>query len=170
MPASETWAELRVQLVATLYSRCVEPARLDNVLFKRLPARDVVRLRHRLGILTVWDPRRPRGRYRLTLSNADERFVAKTLMSVSLGCNGGWADAFYAESETFATGDWTSLFDLPYGSWADPDPADLEDTKLPKKGTFVFTWGADDDGTGATFLDAVGAGRAPVEEPILRVG
>ena len=135
MPDGDVWAEARVALIATLYARIVDPAALGPRLLAKLKPRDLARLRHRLGILTLWDPRRPEGPYRLTLSNADERLVAKTLFSISTGTNGGWVDAVFRPSETFAAADdWSSLYDLPSGASRGGEP---KRGRVGRRGGFV---------------------------------
>ena len=47
----------------------------------------------------------------------------------------------------------------PEGEWAEMDPADMTETKLPTQGTLTFSATADPGPSGESFLDLVGCGR-----------
>ena len=84
MPSGDAWAEIRIKLLVILFSRVVDVedfcARCND-----LPLSDALRLRHRLGILTVWDPRISLKSGVLRLSRKDDRLVAKTILALAGG-------------------------------------------------------------------------------------
>ena len=47
----------------------------------------------------------------------------------------------------------------PENEWAEMDPADMSETKLPTAGTLTFSATADPGPSGESFLDLVGCGR-----------
>ena len=123
-----------------------------------LPLSDALRLRHRLGILNVWDPRQPLKSGVLRLSRKDDRLVAKTILALA---GGGSAPAFtngqFREAEDpMILGGWAPP---PENEWAEMDPADMSETKLPTQGTLTFSASADPGPSGESFLDLVGCGR-----------
>ena len=87
MPPGDAWAEIRIKLLVILFSRVVDVedfcARCND-----LPLTDALRLRHRLGILNLWDPRQPLKSGVLRLSRKDDRLVAKTILALAGGGSG----------------------------------------------------------------------------------
>jgi hypothetical protein len=157
LPSGDVWAEIRIKLLVILFSRIVDVAdfcaRCND-----LPLTDALRLRHRLGILTVWDPRQPLKSGVLRLSRKDVRLVAKTILALA---GGGSAPAFangqFREAEDpMVLGGWAPPRE---GEWAEMDPADMSETKLPTAGTLTFSATADPGPSGESFLDLVGCGR-----------
>lgn len=157
MPLGHAWAELRIRLLVTLFSRTMDSdaycARAND-----LPGPDSLRLRHRLGILNVWDPRIPLKNGVLRLSKPDDRLVAKTILALA---GGGSSPAFngaqFRESEdVLVLGGWRAPSEE---TWSEMDPSDMDETRLPRHGTLTFTSTADPGPSGESFLDVVACGR-----------
>jgi len=94
----------------------------------------------------------------LRLSRKDDRLVAKTILALA---GGGSAAAFthgqFREVEDpMVLGGWAPPNE---GEWAEMDPADMSETKLPIQGTLTFSATADPGPSGESFLDLVGCGR-----------
>merc|ERR1719327_1696204 len=111
MPSGDAWAEIRIKLLVILFSRVVDAedfcARCND-----LPLSDSLRLRHRLGLLNLWDPRISLKSGVRRLSRKDDRLVAKTILALA---GGGSAPAF-------ANGQFRTTEDpLVLGGWAPPD-------------------------------------------------
>ena len=84
MPSGDVWAEIRIKLLVILFSRVVDVSNFCERC-NDLPRQMRCSLRHRLGILTVWDPRHPLKRGVLRLSRKDDRLVAKTILALAGG-------------------------------------------------------------------------------------
>ena len=157
MPSGDAWAEVRMKLLVILFSRVVDAddfcARCND-----LPLTDSLRLRHRLGILNLWDPRHSLKNGILRLSRKDDRLVAKTVLALAGGgSEPAFANGQFREAEDpMVLGGWAPP---PEGEWAEMDPADMSETKLPRQGTLTFSATADPGPSGESFLDLVGCGR-----------
>ena len=157
MPSGDVWAEMRTKLLVILFSRIVDA---DNFCARcnDLPLSDALRLRHRLGILNLWDPRISLKSGVLRLSRKDDRLVAKTILALAGGssapafANGQFRDA----EDPLVLGGWAPPDEK---EWAEMDPADMSETKLPTRGTLTFSASADPGPSGESFLDLVGCGR-----------
>ena len=94
----------------------------------------------------------------LRLSRKDDRLVAKTILALA---GGGSAPAFAngqfrTTEDPMVLGGWAPPDEK---EWAEMDPADMSETKLPTQGTLTFSATADPGPSGESFLDLVGCGR-----------
>ncbi|KAH8073899.1 hypothetical protein JL721_2451 [Aureococcus anophagefferens] len=171
MPEGEAWAELRVQLLVILYRRIVDVENLHTALLCRVSHRDLLRVRHRLGPLAVFNPRHPDGYHRYTLSKHDEREVVKILVKLADEEDGKqWYKELYKRSEGFADSDWTPGWTLPV-TWTDPEPKDPTDIHVPRSGTVQFEWKCSKPAWHVrdSLLHVVAAGSAPEHANLFRI-
>ncbi|KAK7232791.1 hypothetical protein SO694_000372114 [Aureococcus anophagefferens] len=171
MPEGEAWAELRVQLLVILYRRVVDVENLHTALLCRVSHRDLLRVRHRLGPLAVFNPRHPDGYHRYTLSKHDEREVVKILVKLADEEDGKqWYKELYKRSEGFADSDWTPGWTLPV-TWTDPEPKDPTDIHVPRSGTVQFEWKCSKPAWHVrdSLLHVVAAGSAPAHANLFRI-
>jgi len=73
----------RVELVVSLYSRVVDLHNIELVL-RELTAEEVGCVYCRIGWLNIYNPMKPEGGYELSMSNYEERLVAKTLVALAV--------------------------------------------------------------------------------------
>ena len=108
--------------------------------------------------MTVWDPRISLKSGVLRLSRKDDRLVAKTILALAGGGSApAFSDAQFREAEDpLVLGGWAPPDEK---EWAEMDPADMSETKLPTRGTLTFSSTADPGPSGESFLDLVACGR-----------
>ena len=171
MPEEEAWAELRVMLLVICYRRIVDVENLQAVLLAKLPHRDLLRVRFRLGVLATFNPRHPDGFHRYTLSNHDEREALKVLIKLAEEEEGKqWWDELYKRTEGFDDSDWSAGWGLPV-SWTEPEPKNPNDLHVPTSGTVQFTWRCSKPAWHVrdSLLHVVIAGSAPASASLFRL-